>query len=230
MIIDTKNLSKEDAYFTSSPIYFLTNNLQLTKFFHILSSSQVAYGTRIEYELRSFILDNCKHIKSCSYNDFQFKKSGIWLNKDKKMVADKLPDIIIYNADDKIITNAEIKIRADRTSGKGIPNDINGNKAICEELQTKFSGFKVDNIVVTLFEPQGPGNMGVWKKLGANVMLGKDFLKDYFQLNLSDFRERLNLNVEVNNKTILKLLNDVKKSTQIQLKKGDFSSEIGRLE
>ena len=230
MIIDTKNLSKEDAYFTSSPIYFLTNNLQLTKFFHVLSSSQVAYGTSIEYELRSFILDNCKYIKSCSYNDFQFKKSGIWLNKDKKMVAGKLPDIIIYNADDKIITNAEIKIRADRTSGKGIPNDIDGNKAICEELQTKFSGFKVDNIVVTLFEPQGPGNMGVWKKLGANVILGKDFLKDYFHLELSDFRERLNLNVEVNNKTILKLLNDVKKSTQIQLKKGDFSSEIGRLE
>ena len=55
------------------------------------------------------------------------------------MVNGKLPDIIIYNADDKIITNAEIKVRADRSDGKRIPADIEGNKKICEELKSKFN-------------------------------------------------------------------------------------------
>jgi hypothetical protein len=225
MIIETKNLDKNEEYFTSSPIYFLTNNLPLTKFFHILSSTQVAYGTNIEKELRDFILDNRSDVQCCNYYEFKGKDEGIWINKDKKMIAGKLPDIIIYNANDKIITNAEIKIRADRTSGKGIPNDIDGNRKICEELQSKFSDFKIDNIVVTLFEPQGAGNIKVWERLGANVVLGKDFLKDYFNLEFSDFRERLNRNTEINNKTILKLITDVKKSTQNQLKDKTFISK-----
>ena len=230
MIINTTNLSKNEEYFTSSPIYFLTNNLPLTKFFHVLSSTQVAYGTNIEKELRSFILDNRSDVQCCNYHEFKTKDKGIWINRDKKMVAVKLPDIIIYNANEKVITNAEIKIRADRTSGKGIPNDIDGNKKICEELKSNFTDFKIDNIVVTLFEPQGSGNMGVWKKLGANVILGKDFLKDYFELEFSDFRERLNLNIEINNKTILKLITDVKRSTQNQLKNNSFNSKVGILE
>ena len=57
-----------------------------------------------------------------------------------------------------------------------------------------------------------------------------DFLKDYFELEFSDFRERLNLNIEINNKTILKLITDVKRSTQNQLKNNSFNSKVGILE
>ena len=229
MLIDTTNLNKNDDYFMNSPIYFMTNNLELTKMFSILCGTQCSYGTFIEKELKNFILDNCNHINYCNYDEFQTKDKGVWINKDKKMVNGKLPDIIIYNADDKIITNAEIKVRADRSDGKRIPADIEGNKKICEELKSKFNKFKVNNIVVTLFEPQGNGNFDVWKRYGANIILGKDFLHDYFELEFSDFRQRLNLNIEHNNKTILKLLNDVKKHTEYQLKNNSFDNQNGIL-
>ena len=83
--------------------------------------------------------------------------------------------------------------------------------------------------MVTLFEPQGNGNFDVWKRYGANIILGKDFLHDYFELEFSDFRQRLNLNIEHNNKTILKLLNDVKKHTEYQLQNNSFDNQIGIL-
>ena len=85
-------------------------------------------------------------------------------------------------ADDKVLpTNTRNQSKSDRSDGiKQIPADIEGNKKICEELKSKFNKFKVDNIVVTLFEPQGNGNFDVWKRYGANIILGKDFLHDYF--------------------------------------------------
>tara|TARA_Y100000296_G_scaffold33045_1_gene38254 strand:- start:367 stop:1074 length:708 start_codon:yes stop_codon:yes gene_type:complete len=224
MIIPTLNLSKNEEYFKSSPVYFLTENLELTKLFSTLCGAQCSYGTFIENELKNFILENRKDISHCNIYEFKNKKTGIFINQDKKILDGKLPDIIIFNADSKVIVNAEIKIRADRSDGKRIPADVQGNIKITDCLKKEFKSFKVENIVVSLFEPQGGGNIEVWKKLGANIVYGKDFLKDYFNLDFSKFRMNLQKNIEVNNRIILNLINQVKKSTESKLTNKEFSS------
>jgi len=224
MIISLNNLkNNNEDYFKSSPIYFLTENIELSKMFSILCGTQCSYGTYIEKELKEFILESKKNIFCCNFYEYESIKKGIFINKDKPLIENKLPDLIILNADKKIITNAEIKIRADRSDGKRIPADIKGNEKITNFLKNKFSNYKVENIVVSLFKPQGGGNIEVWRKFGAEIIFGEDFLKKYFNLNFFDFRKKLNKNIESNNKIILKLINKVKKLTEDKINKKDFS-------
>jgi len=226
MIISTENMKNDNEYFESSPIYFLTGNLELSKLFSILCGTQVSFGTYIEKELKDFIVEKSKNVLYCNFFKYKNIKKGIFINKDKPKIAKKIPDLIILNSDKKIITNAELKIRADRSDGKRIPADIQGNKKIKKELKKIFPEYKIENILVSLFKPQGNGNIDVWKKFGANVIYGETFLKNYFNLKFTDFENRLTKNREINNKTLLKLINNVKNATQDKILNKDFLNKI----
>ena len=223
MIISLNNIKNNtEDYFKSSPIYFLTENIELSKMFSILCGTQCSYGTYIEKELKSFILNETK-VTHCEFKKFKKIKKGIVINKDKPLLIGKLPDLIILNADKKVVTNVEIKVRADRSDGKRIPADIKGNEKIKNYLIHNFPDYQVENIVVSLFKPQGHGNIDVWRRAGAEIIFGEEFLKKYFNLNFIDFRKKLNKNVEANNKIILGLINRVKKDTENKIKNNDFT-------
>ena len=104
-----------------------------------------------------------------------------------------------------------------------IPADIKGNEKIKNYLIHNFPDYQVENIVVSLFKPQGHGNIDVWRRAGAEIIFGEEFLKKYFNLNFIDFRKKLNKNVEANNKIILGLINRVKKDTENKIKNNDFT-------
>jgi hypothetical protein len=228
MEISFDNLKKNEDYFKSSPIYFLTRNIELSKLHSILCGNQSAFGTYIEKQLKSFIFEKGENIFKCNFKEYKKIQKGIYINKDKPLIENKLPDLIILNADTKIITNAEIKIRADRSDGKKILADIEGNKKIKNYLKTQFPTYTIENIVVSLYKPQGSGNIDVWKKYGAYIVFGEDFLKNYFNLNFIDFENKLNKYEEVNNKRVLNQLHTVLKATENKILKKDFLNNANK--
>ena len=121
------------------------------------------------------------------------------LNTDSTVAVGDIADGSVSTAKlaDDAVTSA--KLGASAVDATALASNAVATAKIADGAvtQAKTTGVgKGKNVLIN-------GNFDVWKRYGANIILGKDFLHDYFELEFSDFRQRLNLNIEHNNKTIL---------------------------